>query len=112
MVTCGRPFTVILIGGMSFRGEGPLGYPFLIRSRFVQEAIRGGVRRCVDEHDDNFRFGNAQIAAEAGAGADSYSGDPARQARFKPSRGIRRTALNAGVCRRGRSTIDLLAYDQ
>jgi hypothetical protein len=49
----------------------------MIRRRYALEAIRGGVRRGIGEHGDDFVFGAAHVAEDEGAGADFESDDPA-----------------------------------
>lgn len=77
MVTCALPFTIILIGVMVSWGMDLRNDPLMIRRRYALEAIRGGVRRGIDEHGDDFVFGIAQVPEEQGAGADFESDNPA-----------------------------------
>ncbi|PQZ87833.1 choline transporter [Arthrobacter sp. MYb222] len=77
MVTCALPFTVILIGVMISWAMDLSNDPLMIRHRYAVEAIRGGVRRGIDEHGDDFVFGVAAVPEEEGAGADFESDDPA-----------------------------------
>ena len=77
MVTCALPFTIILIGVMVSWAKDLRNDPLMIRRRYALEAIRGGVRRGIDEHGDDFVFGATQVPEAEGAGADFESDDPA-----------------------------------
>ena len=77
MVTCALPFTIVLIGIMVSWGKDLRNDPYMIRRRYAVEAIKGGVRRGIDEHGDDFVFGAAHVPEEEGAGADFKSDDPA-----------------------------------
>lgn len=77
MVTCALPFTIVLIGVMVSWGRDLRNDPHMIRRRYALEAIRGGVRRGIDEHGDDFVFGAAPVPEAEGAGADFQSDDPA-----------------------------------
>ena len=77
MVTCALPFAFILIGVMVSWGKDLRNDPLMIRRRYALEAIKGGVRRGIDEHGDDFVFGAAHVPEEEGAGADFKSDDPA-----------------------------------
>ncbi|MBO0897379.1 BCCT family transporter [Arthrobacter sp. zg-ZUI10] len=77
MVTCALPFTIILIGVMVSWGKELRNDPYMIRRRYALEAIRGGVRRGIGEHGDDFVFGAAPVSEDEGAGADFESDDPA-----------------------------------
>lgn len=77
MVTCALPFTIVLIGVMVSWAIDLGNDPAMIRHRYAVEAIRGGVRRGIDEHGDDFVFGVAAVPESEGAGADFESDDPA-----------------------------------
>lgn len=77
MVTCALPFTIILIGVMVSWGMDLRNDPLMIRRRYALEAIKGGVRRGIDEHGDDFVFGIAEVPEEDGAGAGFESDNPA-----------------------------------
>ncbi|MGV2852942.1 BCCT family transporter [Glutamicibacter sp. AGC13] len=77
MVTCALPFTIVLIGVMISWAIDLRNDPTMIRHRYAVEAIRGGVRRGIDEHGDDFVFGVAAVPEEEGAGANFESDDPA-----------------------------------
>ncbi len=77
MVTCALPFTIILIGVMVSWGMDLRNDPLMIRRRYALEAIKGGVRRGIDEHGDDFVFGIAEVPEEDGAGAGFASDNPA-----------------------------------
>lgn len=76
MVTFALPFVVILIGVMISWGKDLRNDPLMIRRRYALEAIKGGVRRGIDEHGDDFVFGAAHVPEEEGAGAGFESDDP------------------------------------
>ena len=77
MVTCALPFTIILIGVMVSWARDLHNDPLMIRRRYALGAIRGGVRRGIGEHGDDFVFGAAPVPESEGAGAGFKSSDPA-----------------------------------
>ena len=76
MVTCALPFTIILIGVMVSWARDLHNDPLMIRRRYALQAIRGGVRRGIGEHGDDFVFGTARVPESQGAGAGFPSDDP------------------------------------
>ncbi|MET4058755.1 glycine betaine transporter [Arthrobacter sp. UYP6] len=76
MVTCALPFTIILIGVMVSWARDLHNDPLMIRRRYALQAIRGGVRRGIGEHGDDFVFGTARVPESEGAGAGFPSDDP------------------------------------
>lgn len=70
------PFAIVIIGIMVAWWRDLSTDPLILRRRFARVAITEGVRQGIQDHGDDFIFGAAATAPDAGAGAWLDSEDP------------------------------------